>query len=58
MAVPMHDAIATRADEFGQRYQVDVSLTTPAGTAVVRTAWIIGPDEETPRLTTCYVLGS
>src|SRR5262249_39354055 len=45
-----------RIDEYGQRYQVDLSLTTDAGTAVVRTVWIVRAGEEVPRLVTCYVL--
>lgn len=46
-----------KADEFGQRCQVDLPLATDMGAAVVRTAWIIRTGEEVPRLVTCYVLG-
>jgi hypothetical protein len=52
------DAITTTADEYGQRYQVDVPATTPTGSATIRTAWMIRKGEDFPRLTTCYVLGS
>lgn len=45
-----------RADEYGQRYQVDIPITTEVGTAIVRTAWIIPTGEESARLVTCYVL--
>lgn len=45
-----------RQDEFGQRYTVDFPVTTPQGTAMIRSAWIIGPHETFPRLVTCYVL--
>jgi hypothetical protein len=51
-----HPATSGRADEFGQRYQVDLPLKTDVGTAVVCTAWIIRVGEDVPRLVTCYVL--
>lgn len=50
-------ATFTGADEYGRRYVLDVSLTGPAGTATVRTCWIIRSGEAYPRLTTCYVRG-
>ncbi|MHB8627870.1 MAG: DUF6883 domain-containing protein [Aggregatilineales bacterium] len=40
---------------YGERYVIDFELTTEAGTAVVRSAWIIRHDEDFPRLTSCYV---
>lgn len=45
-----------RADEFGDRYRVDFEATTEAGSASVRSAWIVRAGEDFPRLTTCYVL--
>ena len=51
------EAQAGVADEFGQRHQVDFPARTLAGTtAVIRSAWIVRPGEDCPRLTTCYVL--
>src|SRR4051812_17968485 len=44
-----------RSDEFGQRYQVDLPLTTQTGSAIVCTAWIVRTGEDVPRLVTCYV---
>jgi hypothetical protein len=44
--------IAGRADEYGQRWNVDVPLTGPSGSMVVRTAWIVDAGETTPRLVT------
>ena len=41
-------------DIYGQRYTLDVEITTEIGTAWVR--WVILREEEHPRLTTCYVL--
>ncbi len=55
-AVLKEQAEATRADEFGRRYQVDVPASIEAGTAIIRTAWMIRTEEDFPRLTTCYVL--
>jgi hypothetical protein len=50
------DLMLTREDEFGRRYQLDASVATRAGSAVVRTVWIIGPGESVLRMITCYVL--
>lgn len=44
------------ADEYGQRYVMDLPLTTPAGTATVRSAWIVLAGQNVLRLTSCYVL--
>ena len=43
-------------DDYGQRYVVDLEVTGPAGTAAVRSAWIVRNDEEFPRFVSCYVL--
>ena len=48
-------AILGRADEYGQRYIVDIPVTGPKGSAVVRTGWIIDPGGTTPRLVTLFV---
>jgi hypothetical protein len=45
----------TDADEFGQRYVLDFELTTTAGTAIVRSAWIVLAGDDVLRLTSCYV---
>lgn len=49
-------AAAGRLDDFGQRFTIDFTLRTDLGTAQIRSAWIIRPDEDFPRLTTCLVL--
>lgn len=49
-------AVAGRADEFGERYHLDFEVATPAGQALVRSAWMIRNGEDFPRLTTCFVL--
>lgn len=48
--------LPTDADEFGQRYVLDFSLTSATGTAKVRSAWIVSTGEEVLKLTSCYVL--
>jgi hypothetical protein len=58
------DAVATRtremrptnADPHGQRFVLDFPITTAAGTAIVRSAWLCPPGRCVLRLITCYVL--
>src|SRR5215472_13629916 len=40
---------------FGAIYVVEFRVTTPAGSATIRSGWIIGHGEDFPRLVTCYV---
>lgn len=40
---------------FGKLYVIDFQLRTRAGTATVRSGWIVRNNENIPRLTTCYV---
>ena len=44
--------IMGKADQYGQRWAVDVPLNGPEGTVVVRTAWIIDAGSTVPRLVT------
>ncbi len=46
----------TDADEFGQRYVLDFPMTTAAGSATIRSAWIVLAGQDVLRLTSCYVL--
>ncbi|MET8359197.1 DUF6883 domain-containing protein [Micromonospora sp. NPDC005171] len=41
-----------KADEFGQRWNVDLPLTGPDGTIIVRTAWILKNEASAPRMVT------
>ncbi|WP_406044927.1 WXG100 family type VII secretion target [Micromonospora sp. NBC_00898] len=41
-----------KADQYGQRWSVDVPLTGPNGTIMVRTAWMLEAGSATPRLIT------
>jgi len=49
-------AIATDADEYGQKYLIDFRMTTEAGSATVRSGWIVRSAEDFPRFITCWVL--
>ena len=44
------------ADEFGQRYFLDLPITANTRTATVRSTWIVLAGEDVLRLTSCYVL--
>jgi hypothetical protein len=55
-AANIGDAVAGKRDEYGQRYLIDFEFTGQSGTATIRSAWIIGPNETVPRLVTCYIL--
>ena len=50
------DLLPADADEHGQRYVLDLEMTTAAGTATVRSAWIVLVGQDVLRLTSCYVL--
>jgi hypothetical protein len=42
--------VAGQSDHYGQRWSVDVPVTGPAGTMLVRTSWIVEPGSDRPRL--------
>jgi len=43
---------------FGQKFIVDGQIITPVGKNILlRTAWIIEPDDERPRFITAYPAG-
>lgn len=50
------DAFMTSADQYGQRYTLDVVVKWGSREAFVRSAWIIKTGEDYPRLISCYVL--
>ena len=54
--VKTHDAQLGRRDVYGQRYVVDFMLVWRSKQAMIRSAWIIEHDSDTPRLTSCYPL--
>ena len=55
-SIAVCEAVPGQRDEFGQRYTVDFPVSTDAGSAVLRSAWIVRPKENFPRLVTCFVL--
>ena len=55
-AIQNYEAILSQSDEYGQRYIVDFLTTRNQNTANIRTTWIIRPDEDFPRLVSCYIL--
>ena len=54
--VRTHEATLGERDEYGQRYVIDFLLVWHDKQARVRSAWIVRPDEDFPRLVTCYPL--
>lgn len=45
-----------KRDEHGQRYLVDFIAAFGGKSARLRSAWNVRPDEDFPRLVSCYVL--
>ena len=56
LAAKNFDCTLGRKTEHGQRYAIDFDVTIRGRSARLRSAWIIRPAENFPRLTTCYVL--
>lgn len=50
------EGISVGKDDYGHRYTIDSRLQGPAGTATVRSLWMIRRGENFPRLITCYVV--
>ena len=50
------EAVVGKCDRYGQRFVIDFAFTGPAGTAPVRSAWIVAPNGTVPRLVTCSIL--
>ena len=47
--------IPGRVDQFGERFTVDIPVTGPAGSGVVRTGWIYKSGSTVPEMTTIFV---
>ena len=54
--VRQQDCQLGRKTSFGQRYIIDFPLARDDKRARLRSVWNIRPDEDFPRLVTCYVL--
>ncbi len=55
-AVKTQEAQFGLRDAYGQRYIVDFMLAWRGKQAMIRSAWIVEHDSDTPRLATCYPL--
>ena len=55
-AAVSEEAAPTGVDEHGQRYMLDFEMSTEAGSAIVRSGWIVRSGEDFPRFTSCWVL--
>ncbi len=53
--VRTYEAIPTRRNAYGQKYQIDFEMTRKGKTALVRSVWIVRFGEDFPRLVTCYI---
>jgi hypothetical protein len=53
-AIVSGEAMATENDEYGQRYVLDFTMNRQGREAVVRSSWIIRPEEDYPRLTSTW----
>ncbi|MBV7454292.1 hypothetical protein KW843_07405 [Acidovorax sp. sif1233] len=54
-ALPLAPATVRQTTQYGVQYSVDLPLTGPKGSAIVRTGWIVEPGGQVPRLTSAYV---
>jgi hypothetical protein len=53
--LPRQAAKLTDQTTHGDLYRVDIPVTGPSGSAIVRTAWILEPGADAPRLISAYV---
>ncbi|MFQ4135365.1 DUF6883 domain-containing protein [Nodosilinea sp. PGN35] len=54
-AIKTQEAISTKRNAYGQKYQIEFEMTRNGKTALVRSIWIVRHDENFPRLVTCYI---
>ena len=50
----MHEAVHIDAVPYGERFRAEVPIVGPAGSAIVRTFWIIRMGKDVPRLISAY----
>lgn len=53
--IGMADATCDEVDTHGERWRADLASTHRGHFAIVRTLWLIPPDDGPPRLITCFV---
>ena len=51
-----HDVQVGWQDQFGQRYTLDFWLDWQGHRVLIRSGWILEPESDSPRLTSCYPL--
>ena len=54
-AAASQDAILTRSDEWGQRWQIDFVFQFGALSAMITSGWIVPADGSPPRLTSVFI---
>jgi translation initiation factor 2 beta subunit (eIF-2beta)/eIF-5 len=54
--VMSEECVVGTVDEYGARYIVDFTFARGDREAMVRSTWIMKAGEQTPRLTSCFVL--
>jgi hypothetical protein len=54
-AAAQGEAILDREDAYGAHYHIDFSMAYDGRESVVRSLWIIRPDEDAPRLVSAFV---
>jgi hypothetical protein len=47
--------VSTGTDQYGQRYMLDLDVTTERGHGVIRSAWIVRADDGVLRFGACFV---
>lgn len=54
-----HDAIVSKASQYGQTYEIRATLVGPSGrSAAVVSVWLLSTGEDIPRFVTAYPEGS
>jgi hypothetical protein len=48
--------VPTSADRHGQRYALDLHVTTDRCSGVIHCGWIVHPDDDVLRFVTCFVV--
>ncbi|TVP65308.1 MAG: hypothetical protein EA342_14475 [Leptolyngbya sp. LCM1.Bin17] len=54
-AIRTYEALPTKRNAYGQKYQIDFEMTCKGKTALDRSVWIVRFGEDFPRLVTCYI---
>jgi hypothetical protein len=54
-ALETQEAMPTKRNLYGQKYQIEFVMARNGKTALVRSIWIVRRDESFPRLVTCYI---